>query len=71
MLPKTNEIKPDSPVKSYDGNQQKYIGSHTITKTPIRSEDELSEKKDKKKYLNTASKSNYFVSKQPLLIPPI
>ena len=71
MLLKTTEMKIDTPVKSYDGNQHRYIGSHTITKTPILPEDELSERKDKKKDLNTASKSNYFISKQPLLIPPI
>jgi hypothetical protein len=71
MLLKTSEMKIDTPVKSYNGNQQRYIASHIIAKTPILSEDELSDRLIKKKDLNTASKSNYFVAKQPLLIPPI
>ena len=69
MLLKTTEVKIDTPIKSYTGNR--YVGSHTITKSQIRSDDELSARDDGKKTLNTASKSNYFVAKQPLLIPPI
>jgi hypothetical protein len=61
MLLKTTDMQIETPVKSYQGKQQRYVASHTITKPQHRSEDELSAREDKNPHLDTTAKSNYFV----------
>jgi len=71
MLLKSTDMWIETPVKSYNGKPQRYVASHTITKTVPRCDEELSDIDDKNQLLDTTVKSNYFFDKQPLQIPSI